>query len=174
MRSVTESAPCAESTHVVLFLDFDGVLHPDPCPPEQLFQHAPRLATTLEEFPATGVVLSTSWRTFLPHAQLLALLPEALRSRVLGVTPRFGEFAAPPALAPYRRHAECVQWVRAHGVDEAAWLALDDRPSWFAPYCEQLVACDSRLGFDDAAAARLRFALARARARLARRIDALV
>jgi hypothetical protein len=159
---------------VVLFLDFDGVLHPDPCPPQRLFEHAPRLAATLAEFPATGVVLSTSWRTFLTHAQLLALLPDALRNHVLGVTPRFGEFPAPPALAPYRRHAECVQWVRAHGVDEAAWLALDDRPSWFAPYCEHLIACDSRLGFDDDAAARLRFALARARARLARRIDALV
>lgn len=174
MRSLTASVSRAESKHVVLFLDFDGVLHPDPCPPQRLFEHAPRLATALAEFPATGVVLSTSWRTFLTCEQLVELLPAALRRHVLGVTPRFGEFAAPPALAPYRRHAECVQWVRAHGVDEAAWLALDDRPSWFAPYCENLIVCDSRQGFDDAAAARLRFALARARARLAQRIDALV
>jgi hypothetical protein len=159
---------------VILFLDFDGVLHPDPCPPERLFVHAPRLAATLAEFPATGVVLSTSWRTFLTEAQLIALLPAPLQSMVLGVTPRFGEFRAPRALVPYRRHAECVQWVRAHGVDEAAWLALDDRPSWFAPYCEQLIACDGRTGFDDDAAARLRYALARARRRLARAVDARV
>ncbi|MCS7101444.1 MAG: hypothetical protein NZL99_07090, partial [Burkholderiaceae bacterium] len=46
--------------------------------------------------------------------------------------------------------------------------ALDDRPAWFAPYCEHLIACDGRRGFDDEVAARLRAALTRTQARLAR------
>lgn len=159
---------------MILFLDFDGVLHPDPCPPAQLFECAPRLAEVLADFPATAVVLSTSWRVAHGYEQLLALLPETLRPFVVGTTPRAGDFRPPPALAPYRRHAECVQWLRIYGADESAWLALDDRPAWFAPYCEHLIACDGRRGFDDEAAARLRAALTRTQARLARAVDAVL
>jgi hypothetical protein len=159
---------------LILFLDFDGVLHPDPCREEHMFQHAPRLARTLAEFPETSVVLSTSWRTFLQLDQLVAPLHAELQRRVIGVTPRFADFAAPRALVPYRRQAECMQWLADNGVSGAAWLALDDRPSWFVPYCENLIACDALAGFDDEVAGRLRSALLRARRQMSQTVDALL
>jgi histidinol phosphatase-like enzyme len=49
---------------MILFLDFDGVLHEDPCFDEaRLFECAPGLAQALEPFPEVRIVLSTSWRT---------------------------------------------------------------------------------------------------------------
>lgn len=149
---------------MILFLDLDGVLHPDPARPDQLFQHAPRLGAMLAEFPKVSVVLSTSWRLEHPLHVLIEPLDRRLGARVIGTTPRLADCKPPPALVPYRRHAECVQWLHDHGLTHSGWVALDDRTSWFAPYCEQLIACDGARGLDDEAAGRLRFALLRGRA----------
>jgi hypothetical protein len=160
---------------MILFLDFDGVLHPDPCFDEaRLFERAPLLAAALGLFPEVAVVLSTSWRTQCAFDQLLAGLPAGLRERVIDVTPTFAMAGTPPPLLPYRRQAECLQWLRASGDAQAPWVALDDRASLFTPYCEQLVLCDSLQGFDTAAAARLHGKLKHARQRLARSVDAVV
>ena len=159
---------------MIVFLDFDGVLHPDPCRDEQLFEQAPRLVRALEEFPEASVVLSTSWRTFLGFKQLVTPLDEELQRRVIGVTPRFNDFSAAPALVPYRRQAECVQWLAENGMDDAAWLALDDRASWFEPYCENLVACDALVGFNEEAAGRLRTGLLRARRHMTLTLDEIL
>jgi hypothetical protein len=157
---------------VILFLDFDGVLHPDPCTDAvELFQHAPRLAAVLDDFPEVGVVFSTSWRNVRPRQELLDPLPPSLQERVLGMTPRFNEFSTSPARVPYRRHAECEQWLKSQDMAHSPWLALDDRPDWFAPYCENLIICNSRRGFDQSVAARLASALEIARQRSARGLD---
>jgi len=160
------------SDGLILFLDFDGVLHPDPCPDRaRLFENAPRLAALLEDFPGVGVVLSTSWRTVRSEQELLAALPPSLRQRVLGMTPRCSDFSPAPGRLPFRRHAECEQWLRLHGMDDSAWIALDDRAEWFAPYCENLVECNPRVGFDERARARLAGAMTLLRQRAAREID---
>ena len=147
---------------VIVFLDFDGVLHPDPClDATRLFENAPRLQLALCDFPQVVLVLSTAWRHSGTYEQLLVLLPEGLRQRVIGVTPNFSEFPATAALIPYRRQAECLHWMWLNRMQDEAWLALDDRPSDFTPYCENLIACDPQSGFDAAVSARLRSALQR-------------
>ncbi len=160
---------------MILFLDFDGVLHPDPCLcPDRLFERAPLLDATLAEFPEVSVVLSTSWRTCRSLDQLVEPLPAGLRERVIGATPVFSQFDAPTHLMPYSRHAECVRWLMDQDQHDRDWLALDDRAYWFAPYCEHLILCDPFLGLDERTAARLRSALERQRARMLRRVDALI
>jgi hypothetical protein len=151
---------------MILFLDFDGVLHPDPCrDPTRLFEQAPRLAAVLEDFPEVSIVLSTSWRTTRTIDELAALLPAPMRPRIVGMTPHFSEIDVPPRLVPYRRQAECAEWFERHAGIGETWLALDDRPSWFEPYFEALIECDSTRGFDEAADRRLRSALVIARRR---------
>ena len=145
---------------VILFLDFDGVLHPDPClDATRLFENAPRLALALYDFPRVMLVLSTAWRQTGTFEQLLMLLPDQLRQRVIGVTPNFSEFSAAAALIPYRRQAECMRWMLQNRLHKEAWLALDDRTSEFTPYCENLIECDPESGFDEATSARLHAAL---------------
>lgn len=151
---------------MILFLDFDGVLHEDPCYDEtRLFARAPDVAQSLEPFPEVRIVLSTSWRSQRPLDELLRPLPETLGRRVIGATPLTTSADTPAALRPYRRHAECATWLRANGHENTPWFAIDDRPSLFAPHCEQLILCDSNVGFVDATARRLQGALLRGRFR---------
>lgn len=155
---------------MILFLDFDGVLHPDPCyDAGQLFVHAPKLAATLEPFAQLRVVLSTSWRSSKELALLLEPLPASLGQRVVGVTPNVSSFSPPPKLRPYRRQAECTRWLELNGGVDQDWLAIDDRPAWFVPHCEQLIVCHSQRGFNDEAAGRLHAALTTAALRAAMR-----
>lgn len=160
---------------MILFLDYDGVLHPDPCFDEaRLFEHAPRLAEALADFPEVVVVLSTSWRTQRTLDELTAPLPAELRARVVDVTPPYSFGDTPVSLVPYRRHAECMQWLQANGQEQTPWFALDDRSSLYMPYCEQLIHCNSVRGFSEETVTRLRAALTRARRRMAETVDALI
>ncbi|HYB51328.1 MAG TPA: HAD domain-containing protein [Burkholderiaceae bacterium] len=160
---------------MILFLDFDGVLHPDPCPDKgRLFENAQRLADTLAQFPEVAIVLSTSWRNVRPENELLEPLPATLRVRVLGITPRFGEFTAAASRIPYRRHAECEQWLISNDMADSPWWALDDRAYWFAPYCENLIQCDAQRGFDERARAHLTSTLTLARKRIASGVDLIL
>lgn len=141
---------------MILFLDFDGVLHTDPCPsPDRHFEHAARLAHTLAAFPAVDIVFSTSWRHHFSVEALSQRLPPELQARVLGATPGSSLQLGVMARHPYRRQAECLAWLSDNGIPDWRWLALDDRPDGFAPYCDNLVECISHRGFDEEAAARL-------------------
>jgi hypothetical protein len=143
---------------VILFLDYDGVLHPDPClDARRLFENSQRLADVVAQFPPLNIVLSTSWRTVRPESELLDPLPQVLRGRIIGQTPRFSDCSG--ARLPYRRQVECEQWLRTKGIATLPWWALDDRPDWFAPYCENLIECNARTGFDERIAQRLHSAL---------------
>lgn len=156
--------PSPGSAPMILFLDFDGVLHEDPCFDEaRLFARAPELAQALEPFPEVRIVLSTSWRSQRTLAEMTQPLPEPLRRRVIDTTPLVIAADTPAALRPYRRQAECACWLRSQGHEQSPWVALDDRPSLFAPHCAQLILCDSNVGFVDATARRLQAALLRGR-----------
>jgi len=160
---------------VILFLDYDGVLHPDPCLADvRLFENAPRLASVLENFPEIAVVLSTSWRNKCSSDELLDPLPESLRQRVIGTTPRFGDFSTAGKRHPYHRQAECEQWLRLYGMQDSPWWALDDRPEWFAPYSEHLLECNPQRGFDERMAARLASTLTVARLRAQSEVDLIL
>jgi len=160
---------------MIVFLDFDGVLHPDPCTEgARLFEHAPRLAQALRGFPDGGLVLSTAWRQTRPYEELLLLLPTDLQQNIIGLTPNFADFAALAPLIPYRRQAECMHWLQQNRLQGHAWLALDDRPTSFAPYCENLIACHPQLGFDDEVSARLSSALQRHRLQRGLEVDLLI
>jgi hypothetical protein len=163
----------ADGGTMILFLDFDGVLHEDPCFDEaRLFARAPDLVQALAPFPEVRIVLSTSWRSQRTVAELKQPLPEALNRRVIDATPLATSADTPAALRPFRRHAECATWLRAQGHEQTPWLALDDRPSLFAPHCEQLILCDSNIGFVDATARRLQAALLRGRFRRSQPVGA--
>ena len=51
---------------MTLFLDFDGVLHPDPCVVQFKFCQRNLIEGILREFPQVDIVLSTTWRLRYP------------------------------------------------------------------------------------------------------------
>lgn len=109
---------------MILFLDFDGVLHPENHGGE-VFSRMEYLWRILRACPNVEVVFSTSWRDHYPLDQMVDMVTsnggEDLVHRFIGATP-----------GPLNcREAECLAWLVAN-QREGAWLALDDRADWFS------------------------------------------
>ncbi|WP_434715973.1 HAD domain-containing protein [Paraburkholderia sp. A3RO-2L] len=121
----------------LLFLDFDGVLHPCTA---GTFIYLDRFQEFLREHADIRVVFSTSWRNDHSWPMLQGLFADDLHSRFLGVTPELD--SALPAV----REAEIELWRSGHGMLSAPWVALDDDASLFRPGCPELVLCETIRG----------------------------
>lgn len=152
MSTITHSSP-------VLFLDFDGVTHPEPSFQEDVFCRLHLIEDVLLEFPAVDVVISSSWRDHYPLDELRGFFCEALRSRVVGVTPSITNPSSdwlPGHGAQFERQWEIETWMKSHRPWGTPWLAIDDRAHWFMPDCPNLLLMDSLEAFTDEHQAPLR------------------
>ena len=130
-----------------IFLDFDGVLHTmgnTGCKP---FHQLQLLEATLAAPPYDcQIVISSSWRFHYSLDELRGQLG-GLSSRVVGVTPEIRPCSD-------QRYHEIMEVVLSHGLEK--WIAIDDAINEFPPDCENLLACDPRMGFTETEAERLR------------------
>lgn len=142
---------------MILFLDFDGVLHPEGEGHLRSegtdFCFLPRLETLLREFPQVKIVISSSWREQLRYETLLKPFSEDIRARIIGATPP-REFGLPHPFA--HREGQILAWLQLHDAVDEPWVALDDAEWQFDSYKDHLVVCGSFVGFDDKASADLR------------------
>lgn len=129
----------------LLFLDFDGVLHPTSVKSDQWFCCADLLGEVLEDTQC-GIVISSSWRFSHTLAELKALLPAALGKRVIAVT-------GPAHIGKFARYTEIQNFMRLHS--HLAWLALDDC-AWDFPKSSPLIACNPNSGLTRVEAERVR------------------
>lgn len=141
---------------MILFLDFDGVLHPDNvrlaqygyseplmplmmAPGFELFCWTDTLAAILDDEDPQGrvkIVLSTSWVNHFPYAA--EYLPASLRDRVIGEM-KHGNLA---------RGALVVRHAELNTLDR--WIALDDDgQDWPEEHLHRLVRCDGKLGLSE-------------------------
>ena len=143
---------------MILFLDFDGVLHPDPCYREaELFCHLPKLEAVLRDFCDVEIVISSTWRETRSLGQLQNYFSSDIGKRIIGVTPLWRELPELRAtLGNFPRQVEIEGWRRKSGRIWEPWVAIDDRPYWFRPFLKNLILCDSATGLDDRAEAALR------------------
>lgn len=140
---------------VVLYLDFDGVLHHEDVwwhprrgafiktPGYRLFEHIALLERVLAPFPEIDIVLSTSWVRFRGYSKTVKRLSPVLRERVVGATYHTGmnrdSFAALP------RGIQVLNDVARRKPRQ--WLALDDdAPGWVPEYRKHLIQTDPALG----------------------------
>ncbi len=150
---------CVNNELPVIFLDFDGVTHPDPCFDDNLFCRLPLIEEVLLEFPGVGIVISSSWREYHPISEMREYFTAAIQPRILGATPSLGQPTSdwlPGSLPQFQRQWECASWMKANRRWDTPWLAIDDRADWFQPGCANLLVTQSRLGFCRDDQARLR------------------
>lgn len=142
---------------MILFLDFDGVLHPVRCVgglDEPLFSRALALWEILRACPHVQVVFSTTWRVSYPLCELVKFTTqgggEDLAHRFVGTTPDFeneGHYG--------RRDLEIQSWLNDHG-HTGPWLAIDDTQDLFRDEegelanCSHLYLVEFRAGLTDA------------------------
>ncbi len=122
----------------ILFLDFDGVLHPRT---SGTCRFAPLLAEFLRAQPSVQVVISSTWRLQYPLEDLREWFARDVQDRFIDVTPELPGGAA-------SRQREIEQWLRRRA--SVRWAALDDEASLFTPGCPQLVLTESATGLTKA------------------------
>ena len=135
----------------ILFLDFDGVTHPDPCRKDEYFGRLPLIESVLRKQISVNVVISSSWRYDHQMPELKAYFSPDIRSRVIDVTPSVArtddEGWIPHHLLQHHREWECRKWMRQHRPVDSTWLTIDDVAAWFTPECVHLLTTQSESGF---------------------------
>jgi hypothetical protein len=143
----------------VLYLDFDGVLHPYPTdsrsleiPEDTMFEFVPLLEAQLEPYPQVKIVLSTTWAKNKTGPSPLLFLSPALQQRVVGATwdQEAGSYHVPAErreqrLSRYEQIEADVVWRKP-----SAWFALDDDfNEWPADQYHHLGGCSMHIGFSE-------------------------
>ncbi|TXI88791.1 MAG: hypothetical protein E6Q40_03190 [Cupriavidus sp.] len=140
---------------MLLFLDFDGVLHPLGSSPDRLFCRLPALESWLRAHEAVEVVISSTWRVSRSLDELKSFFAEDLRSRVQGVTPvlrhlDWSEYHEELPPMRFEREDEIRRYRNSSGQSWRPWSALDDQAWLFRPFCAELVLCDHATGLSEA------------------------
>jgi len=145
---------------MIVFLDFDGVLHSFFGAPSDHFASWPRLEAVLVEYPHVEIVVSSSWRT-ISAAEWDQEVPESLRRRVVGRTPVISRPLRVRYPLDYEpepvRYWEIEKYLRTTRQSSRPWVALDDDETVFPAGLPNLILC--RDGFRDEEERRLRAAL---------------
>ncbi|MBN3762329.1 HAD domain-containing protein [Burkholderia sp. Ac-20365] len=159
----TAIAPPTVTGGLILYLDFDGVLHPSDVwrragrppyvkspPGHRVFEHADLLVEVLAPFPDIRIVLSTSWvSVFKGVVKAARYLPEELRLRVIGATWHSAMDGSVFARLP--RSLQILTDV--HRRRPMAWLALDDDDEEWPAWCRsRLIHTHPVLGIGDVVA----------------------
>lgn len=143
---------------MIIFLDFDGVLHPDAVfkpagkpielrAPGSLMMHAHILEEIIKPFDIE-IVLSTSWVRSLSYSKTVKKMPSALAERVIGAT--WHSEMVDRTVYPYSsgryandpfnfltRFQQIHRHVFRNGVEK--WLAIDDLHSGSDSWPEEML-----------------------------------
>ncbi|MDM4768309.1 HAD domain-containing protein [Pelomonas sp. SE-A7] len=144
---------------MILYLDFDGPLHPDAvyitasgqvelrAPGHRLFESMHLLEAVLEPHPSVRVVLSTSWVFMKSFSFARRQLSPSFQSRVVGATFHSREDRDSfSRMTRWQQIARDVARRRPH-----TWIALDDDDfEWPDEQRHHLVKADEWLGLQDA------------------------
>ncbi len=145
---------------MILFLDYDGVLHPDAAfmtkrgielrGPGELFMWAPILENLLAECPQIQIVLSTSWVRVLGFRAAKKRLPDSVQDRVIGATWHSGEAIGWPGQIKFEDMTRYQQIMRYCGRARLSdWIALDDDiAGWPDDQRHRLLQCDPQKGLE--------------------------
>lgn len=121
----------------LLFLDFDGVLHPVEANRQELFCKAPLLSNFLSANPCE-IVISSSWRLHFSLDELKQRLQPPLANLIVGETGR-------REMGRWSRFSEIQNYIRKN-KPQANWRALDDSIKDFPVDCPELIHCDPNEG----------------------------
>lgn len=135
---------------MILFLDFDGVLHPFPMGPDD--KHLSAVASLwriLEKNPELSVVITSTWRERHTLEELVALLSAngggQFKHRFVGVTPTLEGADYIPGV----RQREIESWLANHAPQNAPYIILDDIEDYFDSNCRNLYLVDGSIGLTE-------------------------
>jgi len=148
---------------MLLYLDYDGVLHPDAVYLDArnqvylrgygtLFEHAALLEALLAPYPLLKIVLSTSWVRIKGFDRARRRLPQGLRERVIGATWHSRFMQDHQMLDWWVSQSSRYEQIRrdVERRQPGDWMALDDdERGWRPSEVRHLVACDPMRGLGE-------------------------
>lgn len=141
---------------MILFLDFDGVLHPMSARTgAESFCYVPRFENVLRKFSEVKIVITSTQREHLSLSKLKHYFSVDIAERIIGITPILPIKNAEDIFIS--RYREILTYLNNTSEN---WVALDDDITLFPRDCPELIMCND--GFHDAEDNSLRAALKRA------------
>lgn len=130
---------------MILFLDFDGVLHPFHRP-AGAFSLLPYFERVMRDLPQVDIVISSSWREGHSLEEMKSFFSPDIAERIIDATPvlNFLEHQ-------YVREEEIAAWLHRAGREHELWAAIDDTESFFSSRCDNLILVDPDTGFNEQA-----------------------
>lgn len=127
----------------IIFLDFDGVLHPDGI---GTFSNVPVFEKYLRQLPEVEIVISSTWREDHFLDELQQFFSPEYRHQITGVTPFLEE-----GYDKGGRLKEIHTYLAKENLDASncRWLAIDDLEHLFGADCPNLLLTDFTIGFTD-------------------------
>jgi hypothetical protein len=127
----------------ILFLDFDGVLHPDGVGTFSKLGHFEQCVFEMTEL---EIIISSSWRETHSFEKLKNIFPDSLRDKIVGITPSLDD-----GYESGGRQREIETFLDTAGLNNtnASWVALDDIAFFFYPDCPFLILTKSEEGFGE-------------------------
>lgn len=127
----------------VLFLDFDGVLHPDGV---GVFSNLSIVEEYLLKMPDVEIVISSTWREDETLDRLKRYFSKFVQERIIGVTPVLDggcDYGG--------RQKEILSYLSSEGLnsENAYWVAVDDIKMFFDENWPHLVLVDGAKGFSE-------------------------
>ena len=123
----------------MLFLDFDGVLHPSSLGSDHLFSKASLLSMALYDIDIP-IVVSSSWRFTHSMKELKGRLPSEIAKKIVDVT-------GAAVIGKYPRYNEIINYLGTQ-KDVTDWRALDDSYWEFPSPCPELIRCNPNTGIN--------------------------
>jgi len=126
----------------ILFLDFDGVLHPLGAPKSDLFSRCSYLEDSCTNYPCE-IVITSNWRITNTIEEMILKLPHNLRSKVIGTTGVLQK-------KKHKRYKEIKNYLEDNKLHDVSWVALDDSYWEFPNSCSNLIRCNPNVGLTTA------------------------
>ncbi len=123
-----------------IFLDFDGVMHPEG---KQAFSCAEYFAQSIKDLEDINIVFSTSWREYSSVERLAKYMPESIRDKCIGKTPVIRD------CYKHVRYQEIMAFNKENKIKDNQWIAIDDMPVLFPKDCKNLILTNSKIGFSE-------------------------
>lgn len=128
----------ASDSSLMIYLDFDGVLHPTGGTTLP-FEYMPTFEAVLRQYPKVQVVITSSWREVFSLEYIRdTFFSEGVGDRVIGCT---------PILRNSSRYDEIMMHRDQHGY-LGTYLVIDDDASQFPEGWPPLLLCDGKRGLD--------------------------
>lgn len=135
-----------KSRCAILFLDFDGVLHPEHCHESRRCCCLSILEDALRQVPECQIVITSTWRLEQAYEDLLERFSPDIAAMIERYPQILRSNERPEYAGGVRAGAECHAWLWANDVPHRRWVAVDDRSWLYRPFCKSLFLVDGRTG----------------------------